>query len=117
EVWFKGAKEMTFHDPLAAALIFNPSLCTTRKGTVEALADIDEKKGGMTLLKEGPGPHSAAETVIPVAIIYDYFKVFKLLILAFIVVLRVFALPPKHSASDQHQNRTQHKMWRHRFMQ
>ena len=29
EVWFRDRPEITFHDPLAAALIFEPSLCTT----------------------------------------------------------------------------------------
>ena len=29
EVWFQNKPEITFHDPLAAALIFEPSLCTT----------------------------------------------------------------------------------------
>jgi len=76
EVWFKGAKEMTFHDPLAAALIFHPSLCATRRGRVDASADMDPAKGGMTLFTEGEGPHSAAETVDSVAFFEEYFSVF-----------------------------------------
>ena len=27
EVWFRHTPEITFHDPLAAALIFEPTLC------------------------------------------------------------------------------------------
>ena len=37
EVWFRDVSEITFHDPLAAALIFEPSLCSLepRRVTVE----------------------------------------------------------------------------------
>jgi inosine-uridine nucleoside N-ribohydrolase len=34
EVWFKGRPEITFHDPLAAATIFEPQICTYRPGLV-----------------------------------------------------------------------------------
>ena len=76
EVWFKNQKEITFHDPLAAALLFNPSLCTTRKGKVEVSADMDPKKGGMTTLRDGDSPHLVAETVNSEAFFEEYFGVF-----------------------------------------
>ena len=34
EVWFEGRPRMTFHDPLAAACIFQPDLCGYREGRV-----------------------------------------------------------------------------------
>ncbi|HAU38221.1 MAG TPA: nucleoside hydrolase [Phycisphaerales bacterium] len=34
EVWFRKASHVTFHDPLAAASIFQPDLCRYRKGRV-----------------------------------------------------------------------------------
>ena len=34
EVWFRGRDQITFHDPLAAASIFQPDLCEYRDGTV-----------------------------------------------------------------------------------
>ncbi len=35
EVWFRHAGQITFHDPLAATVIFQPDLCTYEEGTVE----------------------------------------------------------------------------------
>jgi inosine-uridine nucleoside N-ribohydrolase len=47
EVWFKGGSDhITFHDPLAAAALFAPDLCTYASGVVtvetrsEALAGL-----------------------------------------------------------------------------
>jgi inosine-uridine nucleoside N-ribohydrolase len=34
EVWFRRSPAVTFHDPLAAACVFEPDLCRYRKGTV-----------------------------------------------------------------------------------
>jgi purine nucleosidase len=34
EVWFSRSREVTFHDPLAAATIFEPDLCTYVEGSV-----------------------------------------------------------------------------------
>src|SRR5690606_7168794 len=34
EVWFRAGSQVTFHDPLAAATIFEPDLCTWAEGTV-----------------------------------------------------------------------------------
>ena len=35
EVWFRRREHIVFHDPLAAAAIFEPSLCTLRPARVE----------------------------------------------------------------------------------
>jgi len=35
EVWFRGRKQITFHDPLAAVSIFEPDICEYQKGKVE----------------------------------------------------------------------------------
>jgi len=35
EVWFRRQPRITFHDPLAAAIIFQPDLCTYRTGHVQ----------------------------------------------------------------------------------
>jgi len=79
EIWFGGKKEkprMTFHDPLAAAVIFNPGLCGYADGTVT----VDPGPGpreGLTAFKEGQGPHRVARTVDPDAFFAEYFGVFK----------------------------------------
>lgn len=65
EIWFSERPEgTTFHDPLAAATIFEPALCTYRKGT----AAIDLREGNdfglMHWMPGGPGsPHEIADTV------------------------------------------------------
>lgn len=34
EVWFRHAQVVTFHDPLAAACLFEPDICTWQSGRV-----------------------------------------------------------------------------------
>jgi inosine-uridine nucleoside N-ribohydrolase len=63
EIWFAGFYPfITFHDPLAAATIFAPDLCTYQQGTVK-LDNVD--KLGRTIWQPGgsDGPHQVAMTV------------------------------------------------------
>jgi purine nucleosidase len=63
EIWFAGFYPfITFHDPLAAATIFAPDLCTYQQGTVK-LDHAD--KLGRTIWQPGgsDGPHQVAMTV------------------------------------------------------
>lgn len=63
EIWFAGFYPfITFHDPLAAATIFDESLCTYQQGTVQ-LNHTD--KPGTTLWQPGrlDAPHQVAMTV------------------------------------------------------
>src|SRR5688572_23127227 len=63
EIWFAGFyPSITFHDPLAAATIFIPDLCTYQQGTVRL--DNGEKPG-RTLWHSGgsASPHQVAMTV------------------------------------------------------
>jgi len=63
EIWFeKFYQSITFHDPLAAATIFEPELCTYQQGTVE----IDTKEmPGRSIWRQdrSPGPHQVAVAV------------------------------------------------------
>ena len=63
EIWFAGFyPSVTFHDPLAAATIFEPDLCSYQQGTVR----IDNTEGqGRTIWQPGglEGPHQVAMTV------------------------------------------------------
>ena len=72
---FQGRDAITFHDPLAAAAVFEPDLCTYRPGTVEvALAHPD--KMGRTVLKESPeGRHLVADGVDAEGFFDHYFRV------------------------------------------
>lgn len=63
EIWFADFyPSITFHDPLAAASIFEPDLCTYQRGTVT----VDHKdKPGRTIWRPGGAgaPHQVAVTV------------------------------------------------------
>jgi len=63
EIWFAGFHPfVTFHDPLAAATIFAPDLCTYQQGTVKL--DNVEKPGKTVWQPGGPdAPHQVAMTV------------------------------------------------------
>ena len=63
EIWFAGFyPSITFHDPLAAATIFEPDLCMYEQGTVK-VDQVD--KPGRTLWQrsEVDSPHQVAVTV------------------------------------------------------
>lgn len=68
EVWFKHSPMLTFHDPLAAASIFEPSLCEYATGKVEIALGGGLHKPGATLFTPDPaGPHRVATGVNPEA--------------------------------------------------
>jgi len=74
--WFEGASHITFHDPLAAALVFRPDLCTYQGGEVSVPYGQDElKHAGHTVLSNGEGPHQVAATVDRDAFFSEYFGV------------------------------------------
>jgi purine nucleosidase len=74
EVWFLQRDRITFHDPLAAAALFEPDLCEYRQGqvTVELLSS---HVPGMTHWREDPsGPHTIAVNVDPERFFARYFE-------------------------------------------
>ena len=73
--WFDHTKEITFHDPLAAAAIFRPDLVVARTGSVRVLLDDDPKKSGLTRLSAGDGVDRVAELVDADAFFEEYFTV------------------------------------------
>jgi len=77
EIWFQRADQVTFHDPLAAATIFDERICQFEKGVVEVeLAS--EKLAGMThWIPEAPDPrHEVAFQVDRDRFINHFFSVF-----------------------------------------
>ena len=78
EVWFGGEREqITFHDPLAAATIFEPGLCGFERGTVEVELADPERLGQTTWTAGGAdAPHEAAFRVDPERFFEHYFSVF-----------------------------------------
>jgi inosine-uridine nucleoside N-ribohydrolase len=75
EVWFGGFYPfITFHDPLAAATIFDDRICTYQQGTVGIEAGDQEMR--ITWEPGGHGaPHQAAMTVDVERYFEDFFRV------------------------------------------
>lgn len=82
EVWFQHANQITFHDPLAAATIFDDELCTFERGRVdvelksERLLGMTHWSGANINLPTAAGPHEIALGVKPQRFIDHYFSMF-----------------------------------------
>jgi inosine-uridine nucleoside N-ribohydrolase len=68
--WFAERDEVTFHDPLAAATVFDPRLCAFAAGEVTV-----DRADGATAWRPGDGPHRVAVDVDPRAALDHYFAV------------------------------------------
>lgn len=75
ETWFKHTKALTFHDPLAATLIFHPELCEYESGQIHVSYGVGEPTSGHTKFVAGPGPDQVAKTVNVEGFFAEYFKV------------------------------------------
>jgi inosine-uridine nucleoside N-ribohydrolase len=79
EVWFKDVKQITFHDPLAATVLFDETLVKFERGTVEVELASDKLKG-FTLWTPGkpesPGRHEVPFEVDARRFFEHYFSVF-----------------------------------------
>jgi purine nucleosidase len=67
DVWGKDADTVTYHDPLAAALIFRPDLCEWRRGRV-SIELLSSRYRGATAFDPDDdisAPHQVAEAVDP----------------------------------------------------
>lgn len=75
EVFFQRSGGMTFHDPLAAATIFDDSLCRFESGHAEVELG-SPRVQGMTYFRRDPeGPHELATAVDPERFFTHYFGV------------------------------------------
>jgi inosine-uridine nucleoside N-ribohydrolase len=75
EIWFeKFHKSITFHDPLAAATIFEPHLCSYQPGKVTVE---NPEKPGKPIWQPGGAdePHQVAMTVDPARYFEHFFHV------------------------------------------
>lgn len=78
EIWGSDHKTVTFHDPLTAAAIFNPSLCQYAEGevTVELLSSNEQILGATLFDANVPQkPHRIAVDVDPEQFLAEYFAV------------------------------------------
>ena len=77
EVWLRDRDRIVFHDPLAAATIFDDQVCVFEKGTVEVELTSERLKG-MTHWKPGGAErHEVALEVDSERFFEHYFSVFK----------------------------------------
>jgi inosine-uridine nucleoside N-ribohydrolase len=76
DVWFEQRPEITFHDPLAATLLFDDSICSYTMGAVTVELE-DKTRLGQTKWTPGAGPHSVALGVDAAKFFDHYFAVFE----------------------------------------
>lgn len=75
EVWFQERPEIVFHDPLAAATIFDERICTYERGIVEVELASPRLAGLTHFTPQAGGPHEVAATVDPDRFFEEYFAV------------------------------------------
>ena len=74
EVWFAERVPLTFHDPLAAAALFDHTICGFARGTAEVETTSD-RASGLTYWTPGDnGPHEIATTVDPARFFTHFFE-------------------------------------------
>ena len=76
EVWFEKVDRVTFHDPLAAATIFDGTICSYERGLVEVERQSERLAGLTHWSPAASGPHEVARTVRPEAFFEHYFSFF-----------------------------------------
>ena len=74
-VWFKNTGTITFHDPLAAATIFDESICSFSKGKVSVEVESSKIKGLTYWNNDENGTHEVALGVNPEAFFKHYFSI------------------------------------------
>jgi inosine-uridine nucleoside N-ribohydrolase len=78
EVWFRSRPIITFHDPLAAATVFDPQLCAFERGTVQVEL-LSDRVRGMTHWQPGKpdARHEVALEVDRERFFEHYFSLFQ----------------------------------------
>ncbi|MGB1287153.1 MAG: nucleoside hydrolase [Aggregatilineales bacterium] len=77
EVYFQEHDTMIFHDPLAAASLFDDELCNFRRGDVRVEVNDAEKRGKMYWQPDTYGVHEVAMYVNPERFFQHFFAQFK----------------------------------------
>ena len=74
EIWGHRAEQVTFHDPLAATLLFQPQICTYQQGQV-TVEYASARSAGLTCFdrRDTGGAHRIAWDVNPQAFFNEYF--------------------------------------------
>lgn len=75
EVWFREKDHITFHDPLAAAVVFEEQLCRFERGSVDVELAPGDRFGSVRWSPAADGPHEVATAVDADAFLRHYFDV------------------------------------------
>jgi purine nucleosidase len=73
EIWLQHAPQVVFHDPLAAAVIFDPELCTYQRGAIEVELTSDRAAGMTYWTPNESGRHVVATSVDSARFFSHYF--------------------------------------------
>jgi purine nucleosidase len=76
DVWFQHEDRITFHDPLAAATIFDKNICGFERGRVDVELASEEFADLTHWTPDPDGPHEVALTVSPERFFEHYFSFF-----------------------------------------
>ena len=76
EVWFENAETTTFHDPLAAAVIFDDGICEFENGNISIDLSSERLKGAAYFDRAVGGAHSVAMNVDVDRFFEHYFAAF-----------------------------------------
>ena len=73
-LWFEEREDSAFHDPLAAVSIFEPDICTWKRGSV-AVEPVENGGGISTLAEDERGTAFVADTVNAAGFFEHFFKI------------------------------------------
>ncbi|HOM27479.1 MAG TPA: nucleoside hydrolase, partial [bacterium] len=76
EIWFRGRDTITFHDPLAATVLFKKDICEFKKGKVNVNIENKEKFGITGFIEDEKGNINVAFNVKPDDFFLHFFSVF-----------------------------------------
>ncbi|MBL8161215.1 MAG: nucleoside hydrolase [Anaerolineae bacterium] len=76
EVWFRERPIITFHDPLAATVLFDADICHFERGTVDVELTAPRLRGLTYFDRREPGRHEVALAVNPQRFFEHYFACF-----------------------------------------
>jgi inosine-uridine nucleoside N-ribohydrolase len=75
--WYEYSQTITFHDPLAAATIFNDDICKYSRGIINIELNDHTKLGMTNWSKDQNGKHEIASSVDKAKFFEEYFPAFK----------------------------------------
>ncbi len=75
-IWFRQRDHICFHDPLAAATIFDPGICRFERGHIDVELASTRLLGMTRWTADASGPHEIALEVDPARFFAHYFSLF-----------------------------------------